>query len=359
MARSKKPKKKLEVSTVDAVYAKYGITESTQIEIEDDSAIRLPSRCLALNWQWGGGIPYGSMVELSGEENSGKTLLAIDFGYVAQHLGGHVVIVDAEKSITIPWLKKNGLNPEGVTIYKEESIEKISDFIMDIIPVIRHRIGPYKPLVLIVDSLAAMDSLANFTESQEDSKAEMGNRAKAIYKMVRLRNKVLKDNNVVSIWINQIRNKLGVFFGNNETTPGGLAMKYYAAIRVSLYSGALEKDNDEPVGKNLTIRVVKTKVCEPRITLKKVKVYFVEPYKIGFERYGGLLDILVLKGVLRKKGSVISHGGDKITSDGEPGFKKLIANDPSLRNMLLEEAEINSVSKTKQLIKLHEENSNN
>jgi recombination protein RecA len=181
---------------------------ATSIAIPSLDTLWIPSRCLPLNYATGGGIPYGKILEIYGQESSGKTLAALDFGSVVQALGGEIMYNDAEMAFTIDWAIKNGLDPNKIHLYPETSVELISDWIMDTAISIRARLVKNEPILFIQDSIAALDCMANINSSQTDSKAEMGNRAKAIYKMVRIRNQMLAEMGVTSIFINQIRSNI-------------------------------------------------------------------------------------------------------------------------------------------------------
>lgn len=192
------------------IQSKYpGAGKASDIMANNQDLLWIPSRCLPLNYATGGGFPYGKIIEIYGEESSGKTLVALDVASVVQALGGEIIFNDAEQAFTQGWAVKNGLDPERIHLYPQTAVEMVSDWLMDTAISIRSRLVKNEPILFIQDSIAALDCLDNINSVQSDSKAEMGNRAKAIYKMVRIRNQMLSELGVTSIFINQIRKKIG------------------------------------------------------------------------------------------------------------------------------------------------------
>lgn len=193
------------------IYKKYfGSGIASKIAVMPEKSLWIPSRHLYLNYTMGGGIPYGKICEIFGGESSGKSLVAMDFGYSAQYLGGIVLWNDAEQCFDPHWAQKNGLDLSKVIIYNETSIEKISDWAADISVSYRAKLTGNEPILIVTDSIAALDCEDNINSSQSDAKAEMGNRAKALYKYVRIRNQLFADLGITVIFINQLRKKVGV-----------------------------------------------------------------------------------------------------------------------------------------------------
>lgn len=207
---AKKAKGKLKVQSESALRKKYaGSGRATDIVVSADEMLWLPSRFLALNNQFGGGIPYGKILELFGEESSGKSLLAFDFAYCAQQLGGVVLWADAEYAFTRDWALQNGLDLDRVELFKEKAIEVISDWSVDMAIYYRSKLVNNEPILLVVDSIAALDCLSNMNGSQVDAKAEMGTRAKQMDMWLRTRNGIYEELGVTVILINQLRAKIG------------------------------------------------------------------------------------------------------------------------------------------------------
>ncbi|RLF08352.1 MAG: hypothetical protein DRJ64_01205 [Thermoprotei archaeon] len=312
----------------------------------------IPSRVLAFNHIMGGGVPYGRIVEVAGEFSSGKTLFALDFIRSTIKLGGKAVFIDAERSMTSSWLETNGVDTNEVDVFEESEIEKIGDFIRDWGVSAREELDENEPILIVVDSIAALDSKNTLTDNLQEAKAEMGTRAKAIFKMIRVLNPIISKLGISIILVNQIRNKLGVMFGSNETTPGGKAVEYFATIRIATYKGKKieirEGGRKVKIGNLVSLRTWKNKISPPVNPLKDIPVYFkeYEDHNVGFEKYTGLVDILLEEQVIEKQGNSYLFDGDRIAI-GRDKTSEAIMEDKELRKDLLEEAEINSISRTR------------
>lgn len=215
-------KKSLKLLKESALRKKYEDTSSLGSDLVLDDHIWLPSRNVSLNYQLGGGTPYGKIMELFGYESTGKTLLAMDFASNAQKLGGIVLWDDAENAFDPGWAVQNGMNLDQLELYEENDIEGMSDWVRDMIIFHRSQLQANEPILFVIDSLAALDCEDNIGADALNAKAQMGNRAKAIYRMYRERNSIFKRYGVVVIAINQIRDKVGAsMFEASTTTPGG------------------------------------------------------------------------------------------------------------------------------------------
>ena len=216
---SKKKKVGTKVPTKNELLKRYpGMMLASE---HDDSHLPvLPSRCLAFNHQIGGGIPYGKIIELFGEESSGKSAMALSFASVATDLGGIVLWADAEQSFTNAWAKQNNIALDKILILRETSVEVISDWVADMAIYYRSILVNNEPILFVTDSTAALDCAENINSKMVDSKADMGNRAKAIYKMFRIRSELLYSLGVCQIYINQLRKNLSAgMFADPDTTP--------------------------------------------------------------------------------------------------------------------------------------------
>lgn len=213
---AKKTKVGLKVPTKNELLKKYsGIMGLASDTVE--SNLWLPSTFFALNYTFGGGIPYGKILEIAGEESSGKSLIAYNFAYACQQLGGHVIWVDAEQAWMNSWAEANGVDPAKVTVLKDTRIEYISDAVADIAIYLRSQLTHNEPILLVMDSIAAMDCADNIDAKMVDGKAEMGGRAKALYKFFRIRSELFYKLGVTQIYINQLRTALNVGFGKDNT----------------------------------------------------------------------------------------------------------------------------------------------
>ena len=206
----------IRIPSINEINKKYGDMIVTASETKE-SGLWLPSTFFALNYTFGGGIPFGKILEVAGEESSGKSLIAYNFAYSCQQLGGHVIWVDAEQSWMNSWAKENGVNPDKVTVIRDTRIEYVSDAVADIAIYLRSQLTNNEPILLVVDSIAAMDCADNIDSKMVDGKAEMGGRAKALYKYFRIRSELFYKLGITQIYINQLRTALNVGFGKDNT----------------------------------------------------------------------------------------------------------------------------------------------
>lgn len=342
----------LKVPSKNDLLKKYGATITLASETKE-SGLWLPSTFLALNYTFGGGIPFGKILEVAGEESSGKSLIAYNFAYATQQLGGHVIWVDAEQSWMNSWAEANGVDPNKVTVVNDTRIENVADIVADLALYLRAQLVHNEPILLVVDSIAAMDCADNIDSKMVEAKAEMGGRAKALYKYFRIRSELFYRLGITQIYINQLRTALNVGFGkDNTTTTGGAALKFYASIRAAFYSGksitVKHKGKERKAGKLVTIRIIKNKVAPPRPTISKCPVYFNPNFhEVGFDRCFSLEDVLVENDIIEKSsGGVYKYKGSTLCR-GEEKFQKLLEEDDELRRKLLKKAEINTIGSVK------------
>lgn len=355
-----KKKTGLKVPTKNELLKKYGNMIQLASETKE-SGLWLPSTFFALNYTMGGGIPYGKILEIAGESSSGKSLIAYNFAYVCQQLGGKVIWVDAEQAWMNSWAKENGVDPEQVTVINDTRIEYISDAVADLALYLRSQLTHNEPILLVVDSIAAMDCSDNIDSKMIESRAEMGGRAKALYKFFRIRSEFFTKLGVTQIYINQLRTALNVGFGkDNTTTTGGAALKFYASIRLAFYAGKTltvkVKGKERKAGKLVTIRIIKNKVAPPRPTISKCPVYFNPKFhEVGFDRYFGLDDVFVENDVLEKTTGGFKLNG-KMIARGEDSFHAKMEEDSKLRRTLLKAADINTLATTRKKLEELQEN---
>lgn len=349
---AKKKKVGIKVPTQNEILRKYGnIIQLASTSKE--TGLWIPSTFFALNYTLGKGIPYGKILEVMGEESSGKSLIAYNFAYATQQLGGQVIWVDAEQSWMNSWAETNGVDPSKVTLVNDTRIEYVADAVAELAIYLRSQLTHNEPILLVVDSVAAMDCADNIDAKMVDGKAEMGGRAKALYKYFRIRSELFFKLGVTQIYINQLRTALNVGFGkDNTTTTGGAALKFYAAQRIAFYAGKTltikSKGKDRKVGKLVTIRVIKNKVAPPRPTISKAPVYFNPKFhEVGFDRCFALEDVLVENDIVDKTSGGIYKYKGKTLARGEEKFQALLEEDDKLRRKLLSKAEINTIGSTR------------
>lgn len=364
---AKKVVKKAGNVLTDAALSKkyHGLGKASDIAVSPEDSLWIPSRSIYLNYTMGGGIPYGRICEIFGGESSGKSLVAMDFGYAAQYLGGIVLWNDAEQAFDPAWAVANGLDLEKIYLFNETSIEKISDWAADMAITCRSRLKNNEPILLVTDSTAALDCEANINAIQFDAKAEMGNRAKALYKYLRIRNQMFAELGITVIFINQLRKKVGAtMFEDPDTTPGGDAMKFFASQRLAFFQKKQitdgTKDNKIWLGNEVSVRMKKNKVAPPRPTFT-TEIYFNAEYgRVGFSKYSNLSQLFIRTEAVQKiVGKTGFYMKDTKIANGVSHFEEVIAEDEELRRKLLRRSRVNTISKTqKKLEKLAEKGIN-
>ena len=355
-------RKKIKIPTLREIQKKFP-SQYIAGEVDESKRPWLPTRFLAFNKVTGGGCPFGKIIELFGEESSGKSLMAYDFAYCCQYLGGIVLWVDAEQSFTNDWAKKNGLDLDKIVVYRSTSIEAISDWVANMALYWRSQLTHNEPILLVLDSVSALDTDINLNSEMLNASADMGNRAKAIYKYFRIRNEMLYSLGITQVYINQLRKNLKAgMFENPDTTPGGKALAFYASIRIGLYGGKQItkkiKGKERKIGRVTSIRTIKNKVATPGPTLKGSPLYNNAKYvdSIGFDRLHFLDEILIEEEIIEKtKSGTYSYKG-KTLCRGAEKFADLLRDDDDLRRKLIRKAGINTLGATKKLLESLNEN---
>lgn len=336
-----------QVLTANEFKKRYGSGYASTICLPADKTLWLPSRIPALNYHLGGGLQYGKILEEFGEESTGKSLLALDFAAVCQSLGGLVLWADAEGTFGAHWAEKNGLDLSRTLLLPEEnSVEVISDWLADAVITARAELTHNEPILLVIDSIASLDTLENIENSQVDSKAEMGKRASEIDKLLRRRNGLLNKYGVCTLCINQLRQKVGATkWEDPDVTPGGRAMRFYASQRIGLYrSKTIKSSKDKSVGQYVYIRTKKNKLAPPSERIR-LEVYFQE-YKnqLGYAKYAYLPEILEELGILERRRARWYYQ-EKMVANGDDAMLQVLKTNPELRQELLKKSGINTASK--------------
>jgi recombination protein RecA len=275
-----------------------------------------------------GGLPMGRIVEVYGPESSGKTTLTLELIAAAQRAGKTCAFIDAEHALDPVYAEKLGVNIEELLVSQPDTGEQALE-ICDALA----RSGAVD--VMVVDSVAALTPKAEIEGEMGDS--HMGLQARMLSQAMRKLTGNLKQSNCMCIFINQIRMKIGVMFGNPETTTGGNALKFYASVRLDIRRTGSIKDGDEIVGNETRIKVVKNKIAAP---FKQAETQIM--YGQGFNREGELVDLGVKHKLVEKAGAWYSYNGDKI-GQGKANAGKYLRENPAvateidtkLRDMLL------------------------
>lgn len=356
MAEKKKVGLILSEARLKQRYPTSGAANTIVVAPEDN--LVLPSSILSLNWQMGGGIPYGTILEEFGEESTGKSLLAVNFAIVAQSLGGIVLWSDAEAVFRQQayFYQKQGLDLSKVILLPDENIiEVLSDWQADMIVTYRNKLKNNEPILLVTDSTAALETRDNMEAADTDSGEDMGRRSKKIYQMVRKRNKFYAKYGVCVIYINQLRKKpTRTKYEDPDTTPGGKAMNFYASIRLGIRRGKKIENKDEThVGQYVYFNIKKNKVAPPRNSVQGKVIFQRYQGALGYDKYTGILDVLQyhdseegIKPVLKRKRGIWTYKG-KTIAKGDDKMMKLFMEDEVLRKRLIDRAGINTISKTR------------
>ena len=264
-----------------------------------------------------GGFPKGRIVEIYGPESSGKTTLALHVLAEAQKTGGTCAFIDAEHALDTVYAKKLGVNVDELVISQPDAGEQALEITDTLV-----RSGAVD--VLVVDSVAALTPRAELEGEMGDH--HVGLHARLMSQALRKLTSSIARSNCLVIFINQIRLKIGVMFGNPETTTGGNALKFYASVRLDIRRIGAIKDRDEVVGNQTRVKVVKNKVAAPFRTIE-----FDIMYGEGISKMGELLDLGVAAGIVDKSGAWISYNGQRI-GQGRENAKAFLRENPELAN---------------------------
>jgi recombination protein RecA len=262
-----------------------------------------------------GGLPKGRVVEIYGPESSGKTTLAIHAIAESQRNGGIAAFIDAEHAFDRTYAQKLGVDIENLLISQPDNGEQALEIADNLI-----RSGAID--ILVIDSVAALTPKSEIEGEMGDSK--MGLQARLMSQALRKLTASISRTKCCCIFINQLREKIGVMFGNPETTTGGNALKFYASVRLDIRRIGQIKDGDNVVGNRTRVKVVKNKLAPPFRSAE-----FDIMYGEGISKTGELVDIGVEKGIIKKSGSWFSYGDSKL-AQGRDAVKQLLLDNPEL-----------------------------
>jgi recombination protein RecA len=266
-----------------------------------------------------GGLPRGRVVEIYGPESSGKTTIATHVIAEAQKKGGMCAIIDAEHAFDSSYAQKLGVDIDNLLIsqpdYGEQALEIADRLILS---------GALD--VVVIDSVAALVPKSELEGEMGDSK--MGLQARLMSQALRKLTATISKTNTICIFINQLREKIGVMFGNPETTTGGNALKFYSSVRLDIRRMSQIKDGEEAIGNRVKVKVVKNKVAPP-FRMAEFDIVFGE----GISKIGEILDMGVEMGIVQKSGSWFSYDTNKL-GQGREGVKALLKDNPALADEL-------------------------
>ena len=321
-------------ATIDKIEKDYG--KGTIMKLGDqpqwDERQVIPSGSVALDHALGiGGYPRGRIIEIYGPESSGKTTLAIHAIAQAQKLGGIAAMIDAEHAFDRSYAKALGVNLDTLLISQPDNGEQALEIADNLI-----RSGAID--IIVIDSVAALTPKAEIEGEMGDNK--VGLQARLMSQALRKLTANISKTNTCCIFINQLREKIGVMFGNPETTTGGNALKFYASVRIDVRRTTQLKDGEEALGNRTRVKVVKNKMAPP---FKKAEFDIV--YGEGVSRAGEIVDLGVEYGIISKSGSWFSYGDQKL-AQGREATKQLIKANVELAEEI--EAKLRDALKTVQ-----------
>ncbi len=310
-------KKKAAEAAINQIKQRFGegsimrLGEAKKMEV---SAV--PTGCLSLDIALGvGGVPRGRIIEIYGPESSGKTTLAQHIVAEVQKLGGVAAFVDAEHALDPEYARKIGVNVNDLLISQPDTGEQALEITETLV-----RSNAVD--VIVVDSVAALVPKAEIEGEMGDR--QVGAQARLMSQALRKLAGIINKSNTVLIFINQIRLKIGVFFGNPETTTGGMALKFYSSVRIEVRRSAQIKKGDKIIGNQVKAKIVKNKVAPPFKTAT-----FEIMYNEGISIAGDVLDTGVAYGVIEKSGNSYTYAGEKL-GVGRENAKQYLREHPKL-----------------------------
>ncbi len=318
-----KDKQKALEATLKVVEKEFG--KGTVMRLSDRAKVQvpvIPTGSLTLDYALGiGGYPRGRIIEIYGQEASGKTTLALMAMAEAQKLGGSVLFIDAEHAFDPEYARLIGvdINDENLFIaqpdYGEQALEIMDRFVRS-----------SAVDLIVVDSVAALVPKAELDGAMDDS--TVGVHARMMSKALRKLTGAISKTRTVAIFINQVREKIGVMYGNPETTTGGRALKFFASVRLEVRRGETLKEGNVPIGHRIKVKVVKNKLAPPYR-----EAAFDLIYGEGINRLGELFDLAVQLKIIKKAGSWFSFEGEQIAQGREKSLK-VLREDSALRERI-------------------------
>jgi len=288
--------------------------------VADQNLQVISTGCLDLDMALGvGGLPRGRIVEIYGPESSGKTTVALHCVAEAQKLGGVAAFIDAEHALDPVYAKKLGVNIDELYISQPDTGEQALEICEALV-----RSGAVD--IVVIDSVAALVPRAEIEGEMGDS--FVGLQARLMSQALRKLTGVISKTNAVAIFINQLREKVGVMYGNPETTTGGRALKFYASVRLDVRRGEQLKNGSDPIGNRTKVKVVKNKVAPP-FKVAEFDIIYGE----GISKWGSLLDMAVERDIIHKSGAWFSYGDTRI-GQGRENARLYLRDNPDFADMI-------------------------
>ncbi len=290
--------------------------DSTVMDVEV-----IPTGSLGLDFALGvGGIPRGRVIEVYGPESSGKTTMTLHMIAEAQKLGGVAAFIDAEHALDAKYARALGVDTDNLLISQPDTGEQALEIAETLV-----RSGAID--IVVIDSVAALTPRAEIEGEMGDS--HMGLQARLMSQALRKLTAIIAKSKTSVVFINQIRMKIGIMFGNPETTTGGNALKFYCSVRLDIRKIATIKDSQEVIGSRTRVRVVKNKVAPP---FRETEFDII--YGKGVSKTGELLDMAVNHGIVEKSGSWFSYGSDRL-GQGRENSRNFLDSNPDIYNEVM------------------------
>lgn len=316
MGENAEKRKALEVamSQIEKQFGKGSVMKLGEYKAMEVEAI--PTGALSLDMALGiGGVPRGRIIEVFGPESSGKTTLALHIVAEAQKMGGDAAFIDAEHALDPVYAKKLGVDIDNLIVSQPDTGEQALEITESLV-----RSGALD--VIVVDSVAALVPKAEIDGDMGDS--HMGLQARLMSQALRKLTGALNKTKTVLIFINQLREKIGVMFGNPETTTGGRALKFYASVRMDIRKTEMMKQDGQVIGNRVRVKVIKNKVAPP---FREAE--FDVLYGKGISKVGNILDMAVNLDIVEKSGAWFSYNGQRI-SQGRENAKRYLEEHPDI-----------------------------
>ncbi len=323
MASDTKKEKALDlaINQIDRQFGKGAIMRMGDDHVSISDNI-IPTGCLSLDVALGvGGVPKGRIIEIFGPESSGKTTLTLHIVAEAQKAGGYAAFIDAEHALDPEYAKNLGVNLDELLVSQPDSGEQSLEITETLV-----RSGALD--IIVVDSVAALVPRAELEGEMGDS--HMGLQARLMSQALRKLTGTVSRSNTTVVFVNQIREKIGVMFGNPETTPGGRALKFYSSVRMDIRRITSLKDGTDMVGNRTRVKVVKNKVAPP---FKMTE--FDIMYGKGISKEGDIIDLAIKGDIIEKTGAWFSYGDMKI-GQGKENSKKYLLDNPDIYSEIIE-----------------------
>ncbi len=305
---------------IDQIEKRHG--KGSIMRLNDKNVVQvdaISTGCLSMDFAIGvGGMPRGRITEIYGPESSGKTTVCLQVIAEAQKKGGLAAFVDTEHALDINYAQRLGVDLNNLLLSQPEFGEQALEIVESLV-----RSGALD--VIVIDSVAALTPRVEIEGDMGD--AQMGSHARLMSQAMRKLNAVIGKSNTVVIFTNQLRSKIGIVYGNPETTTGGNALKFYASVRIDVRRKEVIKDGQEIIGNRVKAKIVKNKVAPP---FKEVE--FDIMYNEGISKIGDMIDLATQFGIIQKSGSWYTFDTERV--QGREGLKKLLDENESILNSL-------------------------